>query len=93
MQGYRLDDDVRVVIAGPALNVSSVNVTNANSVGEAAGEILAELMLNGASAEAVLDMTVASVEVVKPGSGYGVDLPITGTFAVNSLLHDSTTLF
>eukprot|EP00953_Heterococcus_sp_UTEX-ZZ885_P001639 1408-Heterococcus_DN1.PRE.1 len=76
-QGYRLDDDVRVVIAGPALNVSSVNVTSANSVGEAAGEILAELMLNGASAEAVLDMTVASVEVVKPGSGYGVDLPIT----------------
>jgi hypothetical protein len=71
---------VRVVIAGPALNVSSVNVTSANSVGEAAGEILAELMLNGASAEAVLDMSVASVEVVKPGSGYGVDLPITGTF-------------
>ena len=35
--------------------------------------------MNGAAAEAILDMKVAAVEVIKPGSGYGIDLPISVT--------------
>ncbi|KAG5185410.1 hypothetical protein JKP88DRAFT_194574 [Tribonema minus] len=72
-KGYTTGDDIRVMIAGPAINMTAINVTAAG-----AGEVI-ERMMGGATAEAILDMMVGEVAVVKPGSGYGVDLPITVT--------------